>query len=124
MNNYIFATALVFIIFCSCMCARDITVDDTTYKNAEFVALGKAGFVIKTEEGMKLVKFMSLSRDDRNLFLLPDITLKDGTVYETCMLIIMSKSVLFVYQPFKEKKLFINKKELSDDWKAKLGYTD
>ena len=124
--NYIVSAIWVYILFCTCIMGRDITVNGVDYKDAEMVKLNQEGLFIKHSKGILKTNVIDLDAKDRNMFLLADVQLKNGKQHKECLLFMMSKSFIVLYKPFerkpKDKKVILNKKELSNEWQRKLGY--
>ena len=124
--NYIFAIIAVFFVLCGCIMAWEITVNGEVYGIAELTGVSKSGIKFYNAKGSSKFKFMDLELPDRNIFLLADIKLTDGTVYESSMILKVTRGLIAFYQPFKckDKVTFaiVEKKNLTKEWKRRIGY--
>jgi len=108
--------------------ARTLHTKKGKFKNAKFVNLNtNKGLLIQHSKGKTWIKFLDLKkRSDRNLFLLPDIQLADGTVYKCCNIYYVSANILIITRPFfrgKERVITIKQEDLSPYWRYKFGHT-
>ena len=124
--NYIVTIIICMFTMCATLNAQSVTAYGRTYKDVEFVGMKKGVVYVKYKLGIMALEFISLDRKTRNIFLMSDITTKDGKVHECAIIYMMSPESLLVYCPFAktfdEKHAVIKKDDLSDTWKRKLGY--
>jgi len=109
--------------------ARTIRTTKGDFKRARFTGINmKFGFLIKHSEGQTWVHLHELERrSDRNLFLLADVQLTDGTVYSTCTIYSITPTAIKMCLPFTHDKtkviVSVPQEKLNAWWRYKLGYS-